>query len=106
MMDQKVQSNRTLFDDVASHANLSDANQYIVLAGQRTPEGDGLRGATILRVDGIDDAFVLGNMLGDTLRKSFGHEKGEAFLLAVAAGATAALHGEGLPSERPSSGGD
>ena len=92
----------TLFDRVVSQPRLANANRYLIL-GVAMPDvalGESLAaGAAAVFLKGTQDAFVLGDLFGDTLRQVLGGPEAEAVLLAFVAGATRALHDNPLSDQ-------
>lgn len=87
---------RTLFDVVVSDERVANADRYLVL-GLKAASG-GEQACSLIHMNGLKDAFVIGNTLGESLRSQFGHDFGEQILLTFIEAAVLALHGQGIPA--------
>lgn len=92
-----MSSSHTLFDTILGHTQFDEAETYILLSllesDPTLPNSPPARRSSAAAVSfgGLNDAFLLGRLLGHTLHRRFEPGATDAFLVALIAGATTAL---------------
>ena len=90
---------KTLFDELVSHPEMAEADRYIVLTLAARPDGDyslPTRVVSLIRSESIGEVVMLGDALGEMLRKSIGGDAGRFVLLQLVNAAAEALEGQGI----------